>query len=451
MNSDDLKTLESMTPPEYVDLLLPDCNGLIRGKRVEGDKLNKVYSDGINLPLSVLASEITGECNEDTGLGMDIGDQDVFCYPIDGSLASIDWNSQPSAQLLLDIKDPEGNSFSGNPRVVLENCLKRLNKLGLNPVIAVELEFFLLDKSPNDHGQPQPPICPQKGQRDFNTQVYYLGDLETYSDFIEDVRRTAKGQNIPAEAAVAEYAPGQFEINVCHSDDVLKACDEAILLKRVIKAVARKHDCQATFMAKPYADTAGSGTHIHISLLDNDGNNVFGSAEGEPTELMRYAIGGLQHTMRDSMLMFAPNANSYRRFQKDTYVPMNPHWSYNNRTVALRIPYSDNANRRIEHRVAGADANPYLVVAAVLAGVTHGIEKKLECTPAIEGNAYENTEATNPRHWQEAIALFETSDWAKDSFGGTFHHLFSSIKQGELEAFQHQITPLELDWYLNSV
>ncbi|GAA5317131.1 MAG: glutamine synthetase family protein [Candidatus Pelagadaptatus aseana] len=450
-NPADQSTLDQMRPPEFVELLLPDCNGLLRGKRVEGDKLHKVYKNGINLPLSTLACEITGECNEDSGLGLDIGDKDTFCYPIPGSLASIDWNSRPSAQLLLDIVDESGKSFTGNPRVVLQHCLERINAMGFYPVIAVELEFFLLDQNNTTSGAPQPPINPASGQRDDNTQVYYLADLESYSDFIEDVRQTAKAQNIPAEAAVAEYAPGQFEINVSHSDDILKACDEAILLKRVIKSVARKHNFQATFMAKPYADTAGSGTHIHISLLDKDGNNVFAAPEGEPTEAMQHALGGLQQTMRDAMLMFAPNANSYRRFQKDSYVPMNPHWSYNNRTVALRIPYSDEANTRIEHRVAGADANPYLVVAAVLAGITTGLENKLDCTPAIEGNAYEKTQATNPRHWQEAIALFADSEWAKEAFGETFHNLFCCIKNSEMEVFHSQITPLEFDWYLNSV
>lgn len=451
LNQADQSSLEAMASPEFVELILPDCNGLLRGKRVEGEQLEKVYSKGINLPLSVLASEITGESNEDSGLGMDIGDRDVFCYPVPGTLSSIDWNSRPSAQLLLDILDETGKPFSGNPRVVLKNCLDKLNAIGLFPVIAVELEFFLLDQSAAEDGSPQPPINPGSGQRDSNTQVYYLSDLESYSDFIEDVRETAKAQNIPAEAAVAEYAPGQFEINVSHSSDILKACDEAILLKRVIKSVARKHNFQATFMAKPYADTAGSGTHIHISLLDSEGNNVFASPEGSPSKAMQYALGGLQQTMRDAMLLFAPNANSFRRFQKDSYVPMNPHWSYNNRTVALRIPYSDEANRRIEHRVAGADANPYLVVAGVLAGITTGLENKLVCSDAIVGNAYEKTETTNPRHWKEAIDLFAESDWAQSSFGTTFHNLFCCIKNSELEAFHSQITPLEFDWYLNSV
>lgn len=451
LSQKDNETLSKMNKLSYVDLLLPDCNGLIRGKRIDGEQLEKVYRDGINLPLSILASNITGDCTESTGLGMDIGDKDVFCYPVPDSLSSISWDHNPSAQLLLEIRDEDNTPFAGNPREVLKKCLARLEKLGLKPVIAVELEFFLIDKENKSNGSPQPPLNPITNKREANTQVYYISDLESYSDFIEEVRKAALIQNIPAEAAVAEYAPGQFEINVAHSDDTLRTCDEAIMLKRVVKSMAIEHGYQATFMAKPYADTAGSGTHIHISILDTDGNNVFSSAEGEPTDLMRHAIGGLQETMHDAMLMFAPNANSYRRFQLESYVPMNPHWSYNNRTVAIRIPASNNANRRIEHRVSGADANPYLVVAGVLAGIASGIERKLDCTAPIVGNAYATTEANNPRHWHHAIQLFTDSEWAKESFGETFHSLFGCIKNDELEAFNCQVSPLEYQWYLNSV
>ena len=202
----------------------------------------------------------------------------------------------------------------------------------------------------------------------------------------------------------------------------------------------------ATFMAKPFINISGSGTHIHTSLYDKSGVNVFSSNK----DYLHFAIGGLQASAHDAMLICAPHANSYRRFQSGSYVPLNAAWGFNNRTVALRIPTSDENSRRIEHRVAGADANPYLVTAAVLAGILDGIENKLNCDEPIAGNAYEKTEADFPTDWPSSIKLFEQSQWVEEYFGKEFQRTFAALKRSELSSFQRQITPLEIEWYLTT-
>ncbi len=206
--------------------------------------------------------------------------------------------------------------------------------------------------------------------------------------------------------------PGQFEINLKHRNDAVLACDDAIFLKRAIKAIAENQGMIASFMAKPFVDQAGSGTHIHVSVLDKDGNNIFACTPDAPSDTLRHGVAGLQQVSKDCMLMFAPHANSYRRFVLNAFVPLNDCWGFNNRTVAMRIPHSDPENIRIEHRIAGADANPYLVTAAVLAGILHGLETKGDPGPPIVGNAYEQTE---PRtlFWRDTINDFMASDFVE--------------------------------------
>ncbi|MBP7309514.1 MAG: hypothetical protein KA959_09350, partial [Polaromonas sp.] len=238
--------------------------------------------------------------------------------------------------------------------------------------------------------------------------------------------------------------------NLKHRDDAVGACDDAILLKRVIKSVAEKQNLLASFMAKPFVEQAGSGTHIHVSLLDQNGKNIFASSKDNPAEPLKHAISGLQQVSKDTMLMFAPHANSYRRFVLNAFVPLNDCWGYNNRTVALRIPHSDEKNVRVEHRIAGADANPYLVTAAVLAGILHGLDTKGDPGPAIVGNAYEQTEART-LFWRDTINDFMASDFIKTTFGAEFQHVFGTLKQKEMRSFYTEVTTLEYQWYLRQV
>ncbi len=450
LTPEDLRALEQTPDCELVDLILPDMNGLLRGKRVTRSALEKVYADGICLPMSLIATDITGNTVEETGLGYDIGDEDRICRPVPGTLRPVPWSPRPMAQLLLSMEDANGGAFEANPREVLKRVLDRYAARGLKPVVAVELEFYLFDRLPDVHGRPQPPVNAHTGARNTSTQVYYIEDLNDFHDFIDAVASACKIQGIPADTAVAEYAPGQFEINLKHRDDALLACDDAIYLKRAIKSIAQKQGLQASFMAKPLVDQAGSGLHIHASVLDANGDNIFACTPDAPCDALRHAIGGLQRSAKDCLLLFAPNANGYRRFVLNAFVPLNEVWGFNNRTVAMRVPHSDEKNTRIEHRIAGADANVYLATAAVLAGMLDGIEHDYDPGAPVVGNAYEQTEIKTP-YWRDSIRDFMASDFIVDQFGERFRHIYGQQKLKELHSFYREVTTLEYDWYLRSV
>lgn len=434
-----------------IELMIPDLNGVIRGKRVERDALLKVYRDGICLPGSVFGNDITGDTAESTGLGFEIGDTDQLCWPVPGTLCPVPWQDRPMAQVIMTMQELDGTPFFADPQQVLRSVLNQFAALRLRPQVAVELEFYLLDRERTEDGYPQPPLSPVSGERESTTQVYGINELDDYRAFFEEVTDAARIQNIPAEAAVAEYAPGQYEVNLEYEADAVLACTHAVLLKRIIKAIALRHDMEATFMAKPYSEQAGSGTHIHISLLDEQGNNVFMGDDELGSELLHHAIGGLFATMEEGMAIFAPNANSYRRFQANAFVPLAPTWGWNNRTVAVRIPTGAPEARRLEHRVAGADANPYLLVAVLLAGVHHGIRKR--CTPGepVEGNAYEQFPRTMPNHWHAALTAFEHCRILSDYLDPEFRKVYLASKTEERHLFESQVTHLEYQWYLRSV
>ena len=448
--TEDAATLAQLQDCEQVDLLLPDMNGLLRGKRITRDTLEKVYRDGVCLPMSLIATDITGNTVEETGLGYDIGDEDRLCRPVPGSLRPVPWHERPSAQLLLQMEDGQGGLFQANPREVLRRVLDGFRELDLTPVVAVELEFYLLDAALDAQGRPQVARNPATGERNHSTQVYYIQDLDDYRGFTDEVSAACQAQGIPADTAVPVVSTGQFEINLRHRADALRACDDALMLKRAIKAIAAKRGLMASFMAKPFADQAGSGAHIHVSLLDKDGRNIFACTPDAPSDPLRHAIAGLQRASADCMLVFAPHANSYRRFVLNAFVPLNDAWGFNNRTVAMRVPHSDPANVRIEHRIAGADANPYLVTAAVLAGMLQGLRDKGDPGPPTVGNAYEQGEHRE-LFWRDTLRDFLASDFVARHFGESFRHIYGQQKLKELRSFHREVTTLEVDWYLRQV
>ncbi|KTF37140.1 glutamine synthetase family protein [Xanthomonas translucens] len=447
---DATQALQRIPGCEQIDLLLPDSNGLLRGKRITRDALDKIYRDGVCLPMSLIATDITGNTVEETGLGYAIGDEDRLCFPIPGTLQPVPWAPVPSAQLLLTMRDDAGDPLEFAPREVLARVLARLRARGLTPVIAVELEFYLFDPRADADGRPQPPLQAHTGLRNDSTQVYYMQELDDQRGFTDAVAQACRAQGIPADTAVAEYAPGQFEINLKHRGDALAACDDALMLKRAIKAIAQQQGLLASFMAKPFAAQSGSGLHLHVSLLDAAGDNVFAGTAQAPADALRHAIGGLQRSADDCLLLFAPHANSYRRFVPNAFVPLNDSWGFNNRTVAMRVPYSDPSNTRIEHRIAGADANPYLVAAAVLAGIEHGLQHGFDPGPPVQGNAYAQTQIRHP-DWRGAIADFLASDFVAERFGSRFRHVYGQQKRREMLDFHAQVSDLDYRWYLRTV
>ncbi|WP_416140154.1 glutamine synthetase family protein [Halomonas sp. HK25] len=437
-----------------VDLLISDLNGVMRGKRIPRDSLTKAYTSGIALPASVFALDINGHTIEATGLGLDSGDGDRLCRPIPGSLKPVPWVSRGhQAQLLMTMEEFDGTPFFADPRQLLARVLGRLTALGLTPVVALELEFYLVDRERNAVGLIQPPCSPVSGERANQSQLYSMLELDEYADFLDEVQAAARVQGLPLDTALKECAPGQFEINLIHCDDALAACDHAVQLKRLIKGIALRHGFEATFMAKPYGQEAGNGMHVHISLLDESGHNVFSEAGDDPlsSPRLRQAVAGLLALMPASMAICAPNLNAFRRYQPGLYVPMAPTWGFDNRSVALRIPAGARAARRIEHRVAGADANPYLLLAALLAALHHGLSDALEPPSPSVGNAYVQTAPSLTNSWQQALDLLEADAVLGEALGHDFLHVYLANRRAERAHALQAVSRLEYDWYLRHV
>ncbi len=433
-----------------VDLLLPDLMGILRGKRVTTAELEGIHRNGLMLPASMFALDVLGGTVQATGLGFDEGDADRVCLPLPGSLASVPWLGGHVAQMQVAMYEHDRTPFFGDPRHVLENVLGRFSALGLRPVMAVELEFYFVDRERTPEGHAQPPRQPLTGRREDKTQINSMADLDEYSDVLAAIDAAARVQGLPTGTILAEYGPGQFEVNLHHVDDALLACDHAIRLKRLVKGVALQCGFEATFMPKPYRDHAGSGAHLHVSLVDADGRNIFAADDPAGSPALRHAIGGLAATMNDTMAVCAPTANSYRRFQPEAYVPLNPSWSVNNRGVAFRVPAGPPASRRVEHRLAGAEANPYLLAALVLAGMHLGITRELDPGPVLAGNAYRDTTPTIPLSWPEALIAFERSDFVREYLGERFSRLYAQTRRGEMQDFSSYVSALEYSWYLTT-
>ena len=436
-----------------VDLLLPDLCGVLRGKRVDKADLAGVYQRGMFLPGSMFALDVLGGTIQTTGLGFDEGDADRACVPVPNSLFPSPWMGPSVAQLQVQMLDHDGSPFYGDPRHLLDAVLERYAARGLTPVVAVELEFYLVDVERTAAGHAQPPRSRYTGRRENRTQVNSMTDLESVSDILSEITAACEAQGVPTGAALAECGPNQWEVNLRHVGDVRQACDQAIRFKRIVKGVAHRNGIEATFMAKPYADAPGSGMHMHVSVLDRNDQNVFASEDALGNEMLKQAAAGLVETMADGMAIFAPNANSYRRLRPELYVPMNATWGYNNRGVAVRVPVSGAADRRLEHRVAGADANPYLVAAAVLAGMLYGVKKKLTPPPPLVGNAYTQRLSAPklPGDWPTALTRFGESAFLREYFGERFVTLYERTRRGEMQEFNSRLTALDYSWYLEQV
>jgi glutamine synthetase len=432
---------------EAIELLITDPNGVARGKIVAREELEGIYREGRYVAGSILGLDITGEDVEATGLVWSVGDADRRCWPISGTLKRTPWTRRPSAQVLLTMHDLDGTPTYADPRHVLTRSIAALSPL--RPVVAAEIEFYLLAR--NADGALVPASGLLSGRKQARFDSYGLGKLDDMSPVFDDIYSAAKALELPLRTLMSEYAPGQFEITLLHRPDALRAIDEAIVFKRLIRGVALRHGLIACFMAKPFEEQAGSGMHLHVSLQSDTGQNVFSSDDPAGTPLLRHAIGGLQRTMAESMLIFAPNANSYRRFRRMSYAPVAPTWGINNRSVSLRIPAGGAPSRHVEHRVSGADANPYLVAATVLGGVRVGLAGQFDPGPAITGNGYEATTAsTLPRDWHSAIRAAEASQFLHSALGTDFMKALVAIKQQECDKFDAKVSAADYEWYLEN-
>jgi glutamine synthetase len=433
---------------DAIDIVLHDSNGIGRGKIVRRHELLSIYNNGRHLPVSILGLDICGEDVHETGLIWDEGDADRRAWPIPGTLVPLHGTTR--GEVLLTCHNLDGSPMTSDPRHALARQVTRLADRGLHPAGAFELEFFLLQRDADGRVRPAADVL--DGRRSDKTEVYSVDALHGMLPLFDDIYAGAAKAGIKAETAISEFAPGQYELTLHYRTDVLQAADDLVRLKRIVRAQARARGVTACFMAKPIADYAGSGMHFHASLLDGTGRNVFvEDSEGDWNATLLHALGGLKHTMAESMLVFAPHLNSWRRFAAQSYAPVAATWGVNNRSVALRIPAGDIRARRIEHRPAGVDANPYLVAATVLAGIAHGLDQRIDPGPAVSGNGYDVHDATMPRDWRQAIAAAKASDFLKDALGPDMHRTFVAVKEAEYTRVQRTIADVDYDLYLNTV
>ncbi|MEP5569101.1 MAG: glutamine synthetase family protein [Halioglobus sp.] len=443
-NNDQLQSFLDQYPDiEIFEVMLMDLCGGLRGKWVTRDKIGKVMAGGLKMPLSTLAFDVWGRDAEEWVF--DSGDGDGWCVPDQRTLVPAPWLKRPTGQVMMSMTNIDRSACSYDPRYMLQGLMDRLAALGLTPVMASEMEFHLLYPDEDGIGRPLHTQQDRVGGALGSGQTYGIDLMEDEADLMHDIRDACTAQGLPIDTLIKESAPSQYEINLYHTNDAVVAADQAVMLQRVIRGVAKKHGLIATFMAKPFGDIAGNGMHVHCSLIDNDGNNVFDDGSAAGTPLLRQAIAGCLDMMADSMLLFAPNLNSYRRFRRGTHAPMAPTWGYENRTVSVRVPGDAPVATRIEHRVAGADANPYLVMSGILAGILHGIENTLAAPEPLEGNAYEQVPPSLPRYWPNALHCFEQSEPIAAYLGSEFQKVFVILKQQEMDTFDSQVTPLEYD------
>ena len=438
---------------EAVDIVLHDSNGIGRGKIIRRHELPSLYTSGRHMPISILGLDICGEDVHETGLIWDQGDGDLRAWPIPGTLKPLHNTNPPRAEVFLSLYELDGRPMTSDPRHALQRQVDAFAKRGLKPAGAFELEFFLLAKDRGPDGQVRPAADVLDGRESRKTEVYSVDHLHGMLPLFSDIYKGAERAGITAETMISEYAPGQYELTLHYREDVMQAADDLVRLKRIVRQQARAHGVVACFMAKPIADYAGSGMHFHVSLQDETGRNVFAEEPGQdwmPTLL--HALGGLRATMAESMLIFAPHLNSWRRFANQSYAPVSTNWGVNNRSVALRIPEGELRARRIEHRPSGVDANPYLVATTVLAGILHGLDNQIDPGPETTGNGYEDDAAsTMPRDWGAAIRAAEGSAFLKAALGEDMHRTFTAVKAAELARVARTISEVDFDLYLHTV
>lgn len=432
------------------DLVLIDPNGIARGKIIRRHELLGLYRAGRHLPGSILGLDVTGEDVDETGLVWDDGDADRIAWPIAGSLVELPWTSPKRGEVRVSLYELDGTRMAADPRHALARQIEAFNQIGMNPVMAFELEFYLLDAERDANGRPQAARMPMTGDLVQANQVYGLDPLDRMETFIAELYAHSEVQGLPVETMISEYAAGQYELTLRHRDSGLRAADDLVMLKRLMRGLAIRHGMRANFMAKPFSGRSGSGMHLHTSLNDEAGRNLMADTDGELAPLLLNAVAGLQRSLAESMLLFAPNINSWRRFSRNSYAPTAATWGRNNRSVAIRVPAGNPDNRHIEHRTPGVDANPYLVAAGVLAGMYEGIRSKL--SPDAESTSYDaDSQYVLPKDWASAIERASGSAFLKDALGDKMAAVFLALRQSEYDRFLAQVTAEEFDYFCHTI
>ncbi len=426
---------------QFVQAGFFDLNGQLRGKRMPLANLAKVLDGGVRMPMSLAGVDIWGCDPEGSAMVFESGDGDGICQPTERGVVLNNITMEPSAFVPLVLHNEDGSPFAGDPRQALANVVDRFKARGLTVVVATELEFYLSDPEADY------PASQITGEVLDRYSMLAVDELDHFEPFLNDVYRLCTEQGIPADAAISENGSGQMEINLNHVPDPLRAADDAMLFKRIIRGVARKHGLNASFMAKPYGDRSGSGLHVHFSVLDQAGANIFANGTPEGSDALKFAVAGLLEAMPDSMAIFAPHYNSYRRFAPQSHAPGAVAWGYENRTTAIRIPGGPDVARRIEHRVSGADANPYLVLAAILGAALSGLDAAVQPVAPTRGDAYSQPLPQLPRQWDTAIDSFAKSPVMAEIFAPVLRDMFVTAKRQESVRFMAEVSEFERKTY----
>ncbi|SFI61781.1 glutamine synthetase family protein [Aerobium aerolatum] len=433
---------------EDIECITPDQAGVARGKMMPSKKFTSNTS--LALPSAVFMATISGGYPEDGhGFVYPEDDGDLKLVPDLSTLSIVPWESDPTAQVICDLVHQDGRSIEFTPRNVLRRILAAYAEHGLRPVVAPEIEFYLVRKNPDPDYPLEPPVG-RSGRAIGGGQGYSIAGVNEFDELIDDIYHFSEAQGLEIDTLIHEEGAGQLEINLRHGDPI-ELADQVFMFKRTIREAAFKHDTYATFMAKPIQGQPGSAMHIHQSIVDlKTGNNVFTAIDGTETEAFRHFIGGMQRHVPSALVMFAPYVNSYRRLTQSASAPVNTKWGYDNRTTAFRVPRSDPAGRRVENRIPSSDANPYLAIAASLACGLIGMLNKEHCDAPVGTSANED-EIDLPRGLLEAVELFEGDDALRDLLGSDFVTTYAAIKKAEFETFMEVISPWEREYLLLNV
>ncbi len=434
---------------DEVECLVPDMSGIARGKIVPCGKFVKgLGSIGLRLPESVFSQTVTGDYPMESDVVSETS-PDIYLEPDPETIRLVPWYKEPVAQVICDGFYLDGTPVDFSPRFVLKRVIEQFKELGYKAVVAPELEFYLIKKNLDPDMPLETPIG-VSGRQESGRQAYGIEAANEFDPIVEDIYDFCEAANIDIDTMAHEAGAAQLEINFNHGDP-LELADQVFLFKRIVRQAALKHDMYATFMAKPHQNEPGSSMHIHQSLVEIEtGRNVFANKRGKDSALFLNYIGGLQRYIGAAMPLVAPNVNSYRRIARYSDAPINVHWGVDNRTCGLRVPISDPIARRVENRLAGSDANPYLAMAATLACGYLGMKEKCKPGKPVEGDAYRFAFGL-PRHQGDALSKFNYSKPLKDLLGERFSKAFMEVKNTEYDLYQRVISSWERENLLLNV
>jgi len=430
-----------------VEVLIPDMTGNARGKFVPADKFMRLRE--LRLPEGILAQAVNGEFPDDYWEIVDPRDRDMDLVPDPTTMRVVPWANERTAQIIHDCYDMEGNLHPLSTRGVLRRVLSLYEKEGWRPVIAPEVEFFLVKKNADPDYELEPPLG-RSGRPESARQSYSIDAVNEFDPLIEEMYDFCEAQDLHVDTLIHESGAAQLEVNFLHGD-AMSLADQVFTFKRTMRETALRHNVYATFMSRPMEKEPGSAMHIHQSIVSAaDGSNIFSAPDGSETEAFHHFVGGLQTYVPLLISLFAPNVNAYRRFTREIAAPISLHWGYDNRTTGLRVPQSDPANRRIENRFPGADANPYLAFAASLIAGYLGMKKRLSPSEPLDGNAYEE-EITLARSLEEGLRYIDEDEAIVEILGERFIRAYRSVKMLEYDAFQRTISSWERQHLLLNV